>query len=246
MMKKETILKLYFERNLYFARDLYLKFKNIIFPIVVTFSSLILIVFIIYPQMVKLISNNKAHGDVIKRSEFLEAKASALEELDEGDLTMKLGYALKAYPADKDFSEILDLLQTTANQKGFSVAAITIQPASKTSGNAQSYLARVEAVGPRSLLDEFIEKVESSNRVMKVSSIDITLAKDIDIADISLGVDVFFAPAPQTFGSADSPLPELTEEEKALIANLASSAVRTVEARPSSPSGPRGKLNPFE
>lgn len=237
MMKKETILKFYFVRNFY------LNFRIYIFPSVVIFSSLILIVFIIYPQMVKLVSNNKAQGDVIKRSEFLEAKASALEGFDEGDLTRKLGYALKAYPSDKDFSEILDLLQTTANQKGFSVAAITIQPTSKTSGSAQSYMARVEAVGPRNLLGELIDEIESSTRVMKISSMDITLAKDIDIADISLGVDVFFAPAPQTFGSVDSPLPKLTEEDENLIARLTSSRVSVPSSVVSSP---RGKSNPFE
>lgn len=230
-MKKETILKFY------------LNFRIYIFPSVVAFSSLILIVFIIYPQMVKLIGNQRVYGDVIKKSEFLEAKTSALEELDEGDLKNKLGYALKAYPSDKDFGEILDLLQTTANQKGFSVATITIQPTNQTLGEGQSYLVRVEAVGPRNLLDGLIEKIESLARVMKVLSINITLAKDIDIADISLGVDVYFAPAPQTFGSVDSPLPKLTEEDENLIARLVSSQVSVPSSAVSSP---RGKSNPFE
>lgn len=221
----------------------YLNFRIFIFPAVVVLSSLILIVFIIYPQIVKLIKNQKVQVDVIIKSEFLEAKASVLEDLDEGELESRVASALNAYPAEEDLSNIIGLLQNIATNNGFAVSEISVQKASGGTGETFKFGVGMETVGPENLVGQFIAGIESSARLMKVSSIDVTPIVGGDLADISLGIDVFFAPAPQTFGSVDSPLPEVSKKDEELIARLKS---KPISAPPPASSVPRGKVNPFE
>lgn len=220
---------------------LYLNFRIFIFPAVVALSSLILIVFIIYPQIVQLIKNQKVQVDVITKSEFLEAKASVLDDLNEGELEAKVASALNSYPAEQDLLNIVGLLQQVAIKSGFSVSEISVQKIPSGTGEIFKFGVGMETVGPESLLSQFIAGIESAVRIMKVSSIDLSPV-GADLADISLGIDVFFAPAPQTFGSVDSHLPELSQKDEELIARLTS--VPRV-SQPASLS-PRGKTNPFE
>src|SRR3989304_7777764 len=98
-MKKEILIKFYTTYRLY------------IFPAVVGLSSLFLIVFAIYPQVIALINNQKLFGELIDQSKFLEAKADTLESYDENDLARKVNLVIPAYPQDNDFGRILDVLQ---------------------------------------------------------------------------------------------------------------------------------------
>lgn len=231
-MKKENIIKFY------------LNFRLYIFPVAVSISSLLLIVFVIYPQSIKLITNQRVHQDLSEKSKFLEVKASTLESLDEEDLSRKIEYALLAYPADRDFGNIVGLLQTVSNQNGFSIVTLSVRGDPQTSGDAQKYSVKLESLGPENLLPRFIAAIESSIRIMKISSIEISSSREGGIINTALEVDVFYAEAPKSFGGPDSPLPQLSNKDEQIIATIATS---TASRLPQilTPQ-PRGKLDPFE
>lgn len=230
-MKKENILRFY------------LNFRLYIFPTVVALSSLILIVFIIFPQTVKLITNQKVANDLIEKSKFLEAKASTLESLDDADLSQKVEYVLLAYPTDRDFGNVVGLLQTVANQNGFSIATLSVSQGADLE-SAQKYIVKLESLGPENLLALFIKAIESQARIMKVNRIEISSGRGGGIINTSLEVEVFYAQAPKSFGGADSPLPQLSGEDEAIIAQIATFGI----TKPPQPvtSQPRGKADPFE
>jgi len=115
MIKKEQALKFY------------LSYKEYVFSAVVVLSSLILIIFVIYPQTSKLLSNRKVEEDVNQRSKFLEAKAQTLESYDQEDLNLKVGKVLSAYPVDKDLVAAVSLLQNFIAQSGFSIISLEIE-----------------------------------------------------------------------------------------------------------------------
>lgn len=234
-MKKEDLLKFY------------LNFRNFIFPAVVALSSLILIVFVIFPQTIKLVQNRKVQGELIAKSKFLEAKAVTLEGLDEGNLQQKLGYVLTAYPLEADFANVLGILQEVAGKNGFSVITLSVNPGSSSSGEQQKYGVNLETVGLESLLPRFITSIESSVRIMKVVSIEISPAGDR--VNVTLEIEALYAQAPLSFGVPTSPLPELSQTDEELILQLAASAISPPSgiSQPSqAPSQPRGKPNPFE
>ena len=80
--------------NIDFVKAFYFKYRILIFPTLVGISSLILIVFIIYPQILKLISNNEALNGVLAKNKNLEVKASQLENINDGELNQNLNLQL--------------------------------------------------------------------------------------------------------------------------------------------------------
>lgn len=230
-MKKEELLKFYGS------------YKIFIFPAVVAFCSLILIILVIYPQIIKLLGNQKDLGELMNKSSFLASKVSALESLDGEDLSKKVSYALFSYPQDKDFGYVIGLLQNISSESGFNVISISLSDSAK---GGQSYSVKMELTGPASLLPILTSNIENSARLMRVVSLE-TSNKDINTVSVSASVDVLYSSLPKSFGSEDSPLPTLSEGDQQLLTKLAKSApVGTTTTQTSVTNIPKGKDNPFE
>lgn len=240
-VKKEEILKFYHDYRFY------------IFPAIVALSSLILIIFVIYPQALKLITNQIIGKEISNKLKFLEVKAQTLESYDPADLNRKVNFALGSYPTDKDFVSAMDVLQNLTSQSGFNVISMSLGLNSSKSTGVQSYNLKLDILGPSTQLSILLSNIESSPRLMRVSSVETAVGKDPQVATISLNIDVLYSSAPKEFGSVDSPLPELSDADEEGIAKIAraSSTERTSEnlpitTEPLGPLGPRGKSNPFE
>lgn len=235
-MKKGEILKFYQNYRLY------------LFPAIVVLSSLILIIFVIYPQTAKLITNRKVEREMAAKSKFLEAKAQTLDNLDSTDLDRKVNFALGFLPTDKDFISALGLLQSLSSQSGFNAISISLGSSSSKDVNVQSYSLKLDILGPIKLLPILLGNIESSPRLMRVSSVDTTPGKDPQGAIVFLNVDVLYSSVPEGFGSIDSPLPELSKEDDEVIAKLAKVGTAVAVAQPqiTVQLGPRGRANPFE
>lgn len=231
-MRKEQISKFYQTYKLY------------IFPLVVAFSSLILIIFVIYPQAVKLITDQKVEAETASKSQFLEVKAQELEEYDPADLNEKVDYVLSAYPTDKDFVSAMGILHSLITKSGFNVISMTLGSAVAAT-NVQSYNLKVEIIGPQTLFPVLLTNIENSPRLMRVSNIQTTIGGSQGSA-VSLNIDVLYAAAPSGFGSVDSPLPQLSEKDEEIITKLARSTTPVSSTQTPVIPGPRGKENPFE
>lgn len=232
-MKKERIL------------EVYLNFRIYIFPAVVLISALILIIFVIYPQTVKLIQNQNVHNNLEEKTKFLEAKASSLNSLDEDELVQKVGYVLAAFPTDRDFGNIVSLLQAITKENNFNISTLSVNTSSESLGGNQKYGIKLDGIGFKSSLPRLISAIESSVRIMKVRSMEISPSAGSDIVSAILGIEVFYSPPPQTFGGPDSPLPEISQRDEELIETIATFITKPAAEEVGS-FGPRGKSNPFE
>lgn len=229
-MKKEEIINFYHE------------YKVFIFPAIVAISSLILIILVIFPQITKLIANNKFVDEISSKSKFLEGKVQALDSLSVADLDQKVNFVLGSYPTEEDFISAMGLLQNLTSQGGFNTASIVLAPGSV---NTSSYGVKLEILGSLDALLDLISRIENSPRLMKVSSIETGNEKSRE-ANISLSINILYASAPSGFGSIDSPLPLLSQKDEEILARLASVSGGSSALKSSTPLGPRGKSNPFE
>lgn len=232
MIKKEVITKFYYNYRLY------------IFPAVVALSSLFLIVFAIFPQTMKLVSNQQLSSDLQNKSKFLENKVAALESYDAEDLLHKVELVLTSYPSDKDFGNVLGLLQQQTSEFGLSVVSASLGGGSGKSGDTESYEVKLEVVGSRSLFSAFLNNLENLSRLIRVKGVDISSGQASAIS-ASLVVEVLYSKLPQTFGAIDSPIPELNQKDEELLASLAATT-ETMATSSAAPPSQRGKLNPFE
>lgn len=221
----------------------YHNYKIHIFPIIVAISSLVLIIFVLYPQITQLITNQKKEKDLIKKSKFLEAKAQELENYDQSDLERKINYATYAYPTDKEIVSAFGLLQSLAAQTSFSVVSLNLGGNTKN-GNIQAYNLKVELLGPSSLIPLLLKDIEDSPRLMRVNNVEASSVGSSQAANISLNISLLYSAAPTSFGSIDSPLPTLSQKDEEVIAKLAQ--VPIISPQEPTQLGPRGKENPFE
>lgn len=223
----------------------YLTYKLQIFPALVAIASLFLIVFVIYPQTVKFLDNQKAIGELNKKSNFLETKVVALESYNVEDLSRKLGFVLAALPADKDFGNTLSLLQQQAAEFGFSINSITFANNADQPGNLGNFEVKLDIKGPKSTLQPMLNNLESASRLIRIKSIDISSSQAAQTFEVALSVEVLYSPLPQNFGDPDSPLPTLSQKDEQLIEKLAQVAEVPVGSS-SAQLAPKGKSNPFE
>ncbi len=248
-MKKETIA------NFYSAYKLY------IFPAVVVLSSLFLIGFIIVPQISKLVDNQKAVGQLSAKSKLLDSKVFALESYDEADLSKKVGITLSAFPVDKDYINILSLLQQLTAKSGFSIVSISFGEGGHKIDKVNSYTVKLQVKGSRILFQSLLSNLENSPRLVKVNSIDISSNQAAQELNAVLEIGVLYSQPPQNFGTEDSSLPEISQTDEDLLVSLsqagevlsqANEAVVGQEASPSAGitsfgmTSPKGKSNPFE
>lgn len=223
----------------------YSKYQLIIFPILVAISSIILIVFMIYPQIIRLLKNEQSLREIRHDVKFLEVKAQDLEGLDEVDLTTKVNVSLALLPADKDFVQAVGVIQQLVQRSGFNLISLQLG-SSKESAGVLGFAIKMEIAGPKITLGQLLTSIETSQRVMKVSSIEVTTTRSGDLINASLTIDVFYSPAPSTLGAINAPLAKLTSDEEELIITL-SSAIPSAPAPPDTLIlQPRGKANPFE
>ncbi len=231
-MKKENLTKFYSN------------YRAQIFPVVVALASLFLIVFVIYPQTAKLISNQKTMDDLTNKSKFLETKVTALEGYDQEDLSRKVEYVMAAYPSDKDFGNVLSILQQLTAQSGFIINAISFN-SSAAIGGVDSFEVKLEIRGVKIIFQTLLNNLENYPRLIKIKSMDISSNQTDQALGASLTIEVLFAPVPQNFGSADSPLPNLSQKDEELISTI--SKASTVVLSPENIQLiPRGKSNPFD
>lgn len=226
-------------------RKIYITYRLAIFPFVVAFSCLVLIIFIIYPQTSTLIGSYKSEGKLQSDFKKMEAKAQVLESFDKADLNRKLQLALNVYPTDYDYANVIGVLQNMVGRFGFNLVALQVSGSGQQAKSSNTYLIRVEVTGPKLLLKDLINSIENYPRIMKVNSIDVSSLGGVGNVSVSLSITAYYQPLPGSGGDELSVLPAISKEEEELLTVLAKSQP-TQSQTAAVPRGLMGKINPFE
>lgn len=222
---------------------MYQKYRLIIFPVTTAIAGVILIAFVIVPQLSKLMNNNAAYTDIQEKNSFLEVKAEELEVIDGEKLKQKLDVSLLALPSNKDLTDVIGILQNVVTQSGFGISTLQFGADTAISGQ-QAFKVKLEISGPKAIFSNLLTNIEGSYRPMKIDSIDITSSRDSEQVNGTLNINVFYAPIPNSLGGVETPLPKLSEKDEEVIASLSRVTSSTPAVATNLPA--RGKTNPFE
>ena len=221
--------------------------KTQIFTVIVALSSLFLIIFVIYPQVGQLISNQEAMGNLSRRSKLLETKVTALQSYDIEDLSYKLGIILATLPSDKDIANVLGLLQQLTAKSGFIANSISFVRSMSEAANSSKFEVKLEIIGSKNDFQTLLDNLENSSRLFRINHIEVSSRRDSQILESSLGVEALYGGLPKDFGGVDSPLPEFSQEDDKLILRLEELRQTALTSSTySAIQSPRGKSNPFE
>ncbi len=215
------------------------QYKLFIYPLVVVVASVVLIVFLILPQLKGLFLGQGNLNEAQGRLNVLSVKATELESLNANDLSQKLEVALAALPTDKDFSALIGIFKGLAGSSGMNLTSLHLGGGVDQDG----FTVKADMIGSATSLGNLLSSIETSPRVMRVQSMETTSSGLGNTIFTTLTVLVYFSPSPKTLGSVDSALPNLSDDDQHVLATLARTNVGAINQPTSLPSG---KSNPFE
>ncbi len=231
--------------------EIYLKYKQIIWPMTIGLLSLLLIVFVIVPQIRLFLETRGKISETTSRLQNLNSKIQQLQNVDSSNLKDGVAVALNSLPEGQEPSSAFGVIQKIAASSGVNLTTLGFSPAkSSLVPGASSYAVRAQVLATKETLAIFLKNLTQSSVSMSISGFQISSSEKADTLDASLQIDIFYAPSPKSIGAIDAPLVDLTPDERQIIASLqrpiaaiaTSSAVTT-----SGPSilVPRGKPDPF-
>ena len=147
---------------------------------------------------------------------------------------------------ERDFPTVVGLLQSLTAESGFSIISLSVGAGLPKDTGSQSYSVTLDILGPVNSLSPLLQNIENSPRLMRISSIETAIAKDLGSATASLIVDILYSGAPKEFGGIESALPELSQKDEEVLAKLAQVSPGVADPFTLSELPPRGKANPFE
>lgn len=228
---------------------IYHKYKIIIYPVVAALAGLVLIYLVIYPELSQMLAQKKVYDETNRETLILEVKAQDLQNIDDGEMQKRINVATTFLPPDKDYTSVISVLQNVVASNGFSLVSLQIGQVPASPTNLNSFNIKIESSGSKVLLTKLLNDLESAPRVMKLSNIELVPQRDRDLVDVTISVDVYFAPVPNILGAVDAPLARLSDQDEELLAklirNVAAAGITQTTSSPTS-LPPRGKSNPFE
>lgn len=215
--------------------------RTFILPLSAVIITILLSVFVIIPQVMDYLRINDQIADLRSQISSLQTKAEVLEGVTESDYQDQLEVVLKALPTERDYVVAATQLQTIAQTSPLTMTGLTFGE----SGGADSYQIKVDVVGTLAGVKNFIHRVDSAPRVMKVGVIDISPERP-PLYTASITINAYFSPLATQVGKVDQPVASLTESDLEFIQKL-STEFATIPGVFTTP-GTRstGRLDPFE
>lgn len=230
--------------------DLYLKYREILYPVLVVVSSLVLIALVIFPTLLGILSDRANLEDLSSKSKTLEVKALELESMEDSSLKRNLQIALITLPQEKDLITSINSLQNQVRNQGFNILSLQIGGQLNKTTSPQGFSLKVEIQGLQIRLAELLDNIESSTPIMKVVDVSLSSPTAGGLISGAVTVEVFYSPLQSASASLDAPLPKLTEKDLELLNSFNIEVPISETGEPIGEGSftllPRGKENPFE
>lgn len=222
-----------------------LKYKILLWPIITGISFLVILTFVIIPQIGAYLDIRNQIFGLRGRSNSLEVKAEELNIIDSSKMQKDLQTALTVLPQNPDVPEALLTLQETILKSGL-ILKDTSYVATGNAGRASSFLLNITVLGQINSLRNFLINLQTSPRVFQVEAISVKFQQGA-LMEAEIPVSVFYHPLTPVSTNIDQEAPKLSEKEEKLLTDLAKMVSAPIlNASESATFVPLGKTNPFE
>ncbi|MFA5933326.1 MAG: hypothetical protein WCV81_03650 [Microgenomates group bacterium] len=225
-------------------KDYYFKYRIYIIPSAVGLVCLLIIGFVIVPQMLEIFKERESSGVLFNRIDLLNKKANELNAIDDTKLQQNLVTALTVMPTDRDVPQAMAVLQDLISKSNLSLKSTSYAAGSKTSGQ-NSFQLTISVLGPLDSARSFLNSLREAPRIYQVDSIGLRFQPEGSLVSLDLPLTVFYQPAPATVLSVDQPVAKIDVKQEDLIANLIKVAAQK-EVFATSSAVPIGKEDPFQ
>jgi Tfp pilus assembly protein PilO len=223
---------------------LYVKYKQFILPVFVGLICLLLIVFLLIPQIINYFAIQKTISANQSRLRKLNNKIASLEKIDLESYKGKINTALVAVPSDKEVPSAIGQLLFLINSSALKLEAMNISSAVVPAGSLSSYTIKIEASGDLKAVRDLIERVRGAPRIMNVASIELNQSPNNQLR-AGFVFNLYFQQNAAASVDIDKAVSLLSPKEEEILAALTSYAKTVPTTTNAEIVGPRGKEDPF-
>jgi len=204
--------------------ELLFRYERILFIFIGIFLVFISWSFII-PKTRDVLEAKKALDQEKIRLSRLEAKLADLKTLNEFELSERTTLSLQAIPDKKNVMAVMTSLRTQATETGAAIESLQVSPG-ELSATASAKPGvdkldfKLEIVGTLDSVLNLFEKIQSSLPLVSLSQVKIELSGET--VTVSLTLESYFLPLPETLEAIDSPVPKLTSDEEKVLGEISS------------------------
>jgi len=240
-------------------------FKAYLIPILVLVIVVLIVPFVLMPQLRSIRDKNVEVQKGRERLELLNQKISDLTLVNENEESIKLLEVEKVIPSDKKLAALIIGVKNLALESALSNIRMTFNPGQVASQSAtQSALSKstksklnqeteevegqlifdLEMDGKLTNLAKFLSKIEFAKRLLGINSVDSTFDSEISAQNFVLKINAPFKILKSSGDVIGQPLPELTQSHESTFEFIINRLKDYTSKRV--PTVPIGVKNPFK
>lgn len=234
-------------------KEFYLKYQTIIWPIAVGFSSILILVLVVIPQLLTYLNVRNQILGIRQKNFVLDTKAFELEEIDEEAAKENLQVVFTILPTDPEVLIALTVLQNQLTRVDLELKNTSF--AGGKTGSKNSFQFHITVAGPITALRSWLISLQDAPRLFQIEALNVRFQKEQSGIEAEVPVSVFYQDKPKVMGSLDQPISKLNESEKQTLSKLTQIVAQTGIAQTDSgwdrleattSSVPLGRSDPFE
>lgn len=225
------------------VNPLFLKYKTLLVPIFSFLICIILILFVIIPQIQEYLRAESQEQSLRERILQLTQKKQVLESIDTGLYKSNLEIAMGVLPSDQDIPGAVGDLLVLLSSNRLKLVGISLSGGDYSLHGSKALIIKIDTEGEPQSMKSFLNNMGDSIRIMRVGRIETT---GDATGGIIAGFDVaaFYDPIPTVSNTLDAPVTLPTKEDLEFIKKIEGS--REVNVDDLEPATPLGKDNLFE
>lgn len=229
----------------FFTSPFYLQHRHFIMPGIVLVVALLVSGLVTVPQVFRIFENIRTINELNQKKTFFKVKNATLAGIDLELYRKNLDTALLALPVDKDIPGVTGELLVALSSSGMTLDAISFAGSEADENIVQEYSLKFDVKGQESNLENFLERVKLTPRIIKMTTIDVSKSKS-NIVTASINFVTLYQELPENIGSIDDQVPEITADDNKLLAEIREKVESIPQVSVQAGATPvSGKLNPF-
>lgn len=200
--------------------------------------SLIVAVTIAWPKFTEVLNLRSDNVRLDEQAVNLENKAKELADFNKAELDQQLSAAEQLLPSKKEVFLVIAQIERTASANGILINKIDAAPGSvgletatevvtapvsqlgQQAFDASVIPIKISLTGDYRSFLQFVRSLLSLSRVVGIGDLTLSASGESSQLRVGMTVNSYWQPLPSQLGSIESPVQELTQQEKDLLSDV--------------------------
>lgn len=224
--------------------QIYQKYQFVIVPVIAAIVCILLLVFILLPQISNSFTTSKNLEAAQNKYNELNKKIKTLEEVDITSYKESITTALTAVPSDKDIPGSINQLLFMINNSELKMINIVISTTGTPVKALNSFNVKLDVEGDLAQIKDFITQIKKAPRIIELNGVELSTGKD-NIAQASLSLLVFYQEISNNLEDVEKAVTPLNNNDKQTLSTISENSKNISSDLTPILNGPRGKDDPF-